>query len=238
MSETHTQNSIGRTLIVCAVHAEAQAVAQGLGFEIELPKDFWSPISVHAEFDVVISGVGKANGAGATALALASKKYGRVISAGVAGSLPGSGLGLGATVIGTASAFSDEGVRTPEGFVSIGDVGFPVTDGIGPSIASGEALSTTLTLPERLLGHATASGVIATVSAGSGTDEHAREVVARTGALCEAMEGAAVALACARLGAQFVEIRAVSNNTGDRGNQTWDLCSALDALSKLFHLVR
>ena len=83
-------------------------------------------------------------------------------------------------------------------------------------------------------------GAIATVSQCSGTDAAARAVAARTGGVCEAMEGAAVALAAAlhdgsiRTG----ELRAISNTTGDRSAQVWDLDAALGSLTRGLRAVR
>jgi futalosine hydrolase len=71
---------------------------------------------------------------------------------------------------------------------------------------------------------------IATVSTCSGTNALAREIVTRTGAEVEAMEGAAVGLVASRLGVGFAEVRVISNTTGDRGSQQWDLPGALAAL--------
>jgi futalosine hydrolase len=77
-------------------------------------------------------------------------------------------------------------------------------------------------------------GDIATVSTCSGTDELARAVAARTRACVEAMEGAAIAHALARLPGPripFCEIRVVSNTTGDRSKQQWDIRGSLVKLS-------
>jgi futalosine hydrolase len=73
-------------------------------------------------------------------------------------------------------------------------------------------------------------GPIATVATCSGTDEAAESIPRRTGALAEAMEGAAVVHAARRLGTPALEIRAISNTTGDRAEQVWDLDRALSAL--------
>jgi nucleoside phosphorylase len=61
----------------------------------------------------------------------------------------------------------------------------------------------------------------------------AHEIRVRTGALAEAMEGAAVGMVAARLGVAFAEVRVISNNTGDRGGQAWDLPGALAGLTRL-----
>ena len=73
---------------------------------------------------------------------------------------------------------------------------------------------------------------IATVAICSGTDEAANEVVKRTGAIVEAMEGAAVVHAATRLSIGAIELRVISNTTGDRNKQQWRLVEALDSLGK------
>jgi futalosine hydrolase len=45
------------------------------------------------------------------------------------------------------------------------------------------------------------------------------------------MEGAAIALACAHAGVPWVQLRAVSNLTGDRDRAGWDRDRALAALA-------
>lgn len=76
-------------------------------------------------------------------------------------------------------------------------------------------------------------GRIATVSTCAGTDGRAATVARRTGAIAEAMEGAAVAQVASRLGVTFSEVRVISNTTGDRGHQRWDMRGALEALSRV-----
>ena len=73
-------------------------------------------------------------------------------------------------------------------------------------------------------------GPIATVATCSGTDEAACQVEQRTGAVAEAMEGAAVVHAAYRLGVGAIELRTISNTTGNRQPQVWKLDDALAAL--------
>ena len=83
-------------------------------------------------------------------------------------------------------------------------------------------------------------GVIATVSTCAGVDSLASAVVERTGAIVEAMEGAAVgvavrnaSMACGMAGGfLFGEYRVVSNTTGDRSWQEWDLEKAIGVLGE------
>jgi hypothetical protein len=53
--------------------------------------------------------------------------------------------------------------------------------------------------------------------------------------MVEAMEGFSCALAARRINpdARFAEIRVVSNTTGDRARQRWDLDRALARMAKL-----
>jgi nucleoside phosphorylase len=61
----------------------------------------------------------------------------------------------------------------------------------------------------------------------------AHQVRGRTGAIAECMEGAAVAHVGVRLGIATGELRVISNTTGDRSGQRWDLKGALSALEKV-----
>jgi futalosine hydrolase len=64
----------------------------------------------------------------------------------------------------------------------------------------------------------------------SGTDAAAHAVRTRTGAMAEAMEGAAVVHAARRAGVPAIEIRSISNTTGDRAKQQWNIAAAFAAL--------
>jgi futalosine hydrolase len=211
-------------LLVVAAPAEARAVLKGLGADEEVAEGNWRVRQDLAGFDVLITGVGKANAAGATARALDLSRHQAVLSIGVAGALPGSGLAVGDVVAAEASTFADEGLLTPERFLDCHAMGFPFGAFEGAAVP----------VDPRLLGVirplSKATGPIATVSTCAGVDALAAEVRARTGALAEAMEGAAVGLVANRLGAPFAELRVISNTTGDRAAQTWDLKGALARL--------
>jgi futalosine hydrolase len=212
----------GRVLLVAVASVpEARALFPGP------PPAFWEPRPVAPGVDAVLTGLGKANAAGAVARALDTTRHGGVLSIGVGGSLPGSGLAVGTVVAGSAAVFSDEGVATPAGLVPASALGFPAgieSETVRPDPTWLAALAA-LGLP---------AVPIATVSACCGTDALAAQTAARTGAAVEAMEGAAVGLVAARLGLAFAEVRAVSNTTGDRAGQVWDLPAALAALAEVF----
>lgn len=194
---------------------------------------FWTPVDA-GPVAIVRTGVGKANAAGAAAVLGLSKAgpagVDLVISLGIAGALPGSPAAIGDVVLATSSVFADEGIETPGGYQPLSAMGFgPFPDG-GDGIAGDEAALSLIA--DRLAGEAFGAhrGVVATVSTCAGTDARAAAVAERTGAIAEAMEGAAVGLVAGRWGVRFLEVRAISNTTGDRDRQVWDLDRGLASL--------
>jgi len=200
-----------RVLVVTAVPTEAEAIGS-------LP-----------DAAVIVGGIGRTNAAAATTEAILRsaeapvKAFGAVISAGVAGALPDGGLTLGEAVVATSCVYAEEGLVAPAGFLDMAGLGFRLGDFEGNAVPVDPGL-------QGLLGQRYRAGPIATVATCSGTDAAAREVVRRTGAIAEAMEGAAVVHAARRLGVGAIELRAISNTTGDRDRQQWDLPGALEAL--------
>jgi len=234
-------------LIAVAAPAEARAVRFGLKIltDIEQSRIFILPV-----------GVGKSPAAARTAFALARHRSAYVLNVGIAGLLPSareitteSGPRLGEVLLASASIFADEGVRTADAFIGCDEMGFPPVPGDEPGLGEANEPSRGLAVlpdPEMadLLGPLADHTVpIATVSSCSGTDAAARELAERTGAIAEAMEGAAVGLA-ARLSGEphadapeaetrrpaFAELRVLSNTTGERTRQLWDLEGALERL--------
>lgn len=232
---TSESTPIKRILVVVAAPAEARAVLAGLETNQDLATRTWELLAIHESIDLLISGVGKSNAAGATARFLDPNRHRAVLSVGVCGSLPGSDdthpapvePRIGAVIAASASVFADEGVLSDNGFADISTLGFP------PLPGAAAAIETDATLLAALRPLADAIGRIATVSTCSGTDAAAFEIARRTGGIAEAMEGAAIALVARRVGVGFAELRVVSNTTGSRTRQVWDLKAALARLSDL-----
>ncbi len=179
---------------------------------------------------VIVAGVGRTSAACATTEAIldAWKRGGvdAVISAGIAGSLPQTDeepLKIGETLLASSCIYMEEGIVTAQGFAGMEALGFPLGDFPGNAVPVDERLLDQLSGTFRI-------GPIATVATCSGTMAAAAEVVRRTGALAEAMEGAAVVHAARRLKVPAIELRAISNTTGDRAEQVWDLQAGFDAL--------
>lgn len=195
-----------RLLIVTSVRAEADAIG-----------------SIR-DAVLIVSGIGRTNAAAATTEAIIRNgPFDLAINAGVAGALPAGGLSIAETVVATQCVYFEEGLLTPSGFEDIAAMGFALGDFPGNVVPVDKAALA------RLTDHLSC-GPIATVATCSGTDEAARQVEQRTGAVAEAMEGAAVVHAAHRLGVGAIELRTISNKTGDRQQQVWKLNDALAAL--------
>jgi len=196
-----------KILIVTAVEAEAKAI----------------PASKNTM--VLAGGVGRTNSAAATTAAILEHgPFDAVINAGIAGILPDSDLEIGDILVADACHYMEEGIETPTGFRDLDDMGFPLGDFKGNHVPIDPALL-------RCCGQGFRTGPIATVATCAGTDSRAREVVSRTGALAEAMEGASVVHAARLQGIPAIEVRSMSNTTGDQDQQIWDIQAALAAIT-------
>ncbi|MDT8441553.1 MAG: futalosine hydrolase [Desulfuromonadales bacterium] len=182
------------------------------------------------------TGVGKAAAAAAAATLLAAGRYRALWLFGCGGACPGSGLALGDLALADAELFADEGSLTPDGFRDLHALG--VTMRCEPERYDNRWPVDT-TLHDRawpiLQQHAEGAGrtlrrgLFVTVSTCTGTSRGARELVQRTGGLCENMEGAAVALVCNQFGLPLLEVRGISNRVEDRDPARWDLPAGMQA---------
>lgn len=202
-----------------------------LGLAEKPVPDPWCPIVLTERLDLVLTGVGKANAAGAVARTRRPRHAG-VLSLGLAGALPSPDSSpppqLGAVILADACRLADDGLALPDRFLTQADLGFPAVERLGESFPTDPEWRRALApLADRI-------GGVATVSTCSGTDAQAAEIARRSnGALVEDMESAAVGLVAARLGVPFACLRVVSNHTGDREHQRWDLDLAFSVLARL-----
>lgn len=218
---------MSRLLLALAAPKEALACIAALGgSRVALMP--WTAVEARPGVDVLETGVGPAQAAGATARYLTLNPGARVVNLGIGGALPGTELRLLDVVLGRESVFADLGIETDQGFCDIGTLGF----GAAPEQRR-SAWSPDPGIAAALRPITPHFGGIATVSTCSGTDARAAATLARTGALAEAMEGAAIAAVCVRLSAPFVECRVISNTTGDRSRQRWALGEALARLGQV-----
>lgn len=229
-------------LFLAAAPAEAAAIA--LALECPTPLSDLQPAASPHGPHLLQTGVGKVNAALAAARFVSPDRHHLVINLGLAGALPDPAssplcfpLRLLSPVIATSSIYADEGIASPDRFITMAEAGFP------PQGASPNAAFDAMSIPAAAHAIAWAAAQlptaarapIATVSTCSGTDALALATVSRTYALAEAMEGAAIAHTIARLHPRvdFLEIRVISNTTGDRSRQEWRLKPALAQLTEI-----
>ena len=197
-----------RILIVTAVQAEADAIGRANGTF------------------VVAGGIGRTNAASATTASILSDgPFTWIMSAGMAGALPNSELRIGEIVIANKCVYAEEGLMTPSGFQDMKQMGFSLGNFEGNEVPVDSWML-------KQLSPLGTVGAIATVATCSGTDEQAKVVEERTGCICEAMEGAAIVHAANRMSAPGIEFRSISNRTGNRDAQEWNIELALKNLGE------
>lgn len=170
---------------------------------------------------VAVLGVGKAAAAHTLTRALVQTPYAGVVVFGVAGVYLPSSLAVGDVCVVRDDVLVDEGVATEQGFLELAALGL---GDAGPFSADASLCERVVSL----LGVPSVRG--ATVSTCSGTDALAFERAQRSGAQVETMEGAALGFACRELGVPWVQLRAISNRTGERARAGWDLPLAITRL--------
>ncbi|MEU2078306.1 futalosine hydrolase [Streptomyces sp. NPDC013489] len=247
---------VHRILIVTAVAAEADSVSAGLGLGAPepLPLPGGLVLRRHADapdgrvrIDVLVGGVGPAavaastgtalayaalTGTGSGAKASASAPYGLVVSAGIAGGFQPLAP-LGSVVVSSAVVAADLGAQTPDGYLTVDELGFGRSNHPVP-----EALTGRISAALNAAGLPHTVGPVLTVSTVTGTADRAAELARRhPGAAAEAMEGFGVAEAAGAYGVPVAEIRAVSNAVGPRDRAAWRIGDALHALRHTFELL-
>jgi futalosine hydrolase len=181
---------------------------------------------------LAITGIGKVNAASATAALLEHFEPELFINTGCAGAYPGSGLAVGDLALATAEALGDEGVVTPDGWNSLELIGIPALSRNGErffnrfpltgwAVDKASHVAQSAGLPLR-------HGTFVTVSTVSGTTEQGIALSRRFGAICENMEGGAVAQVTTLYGVDCLEIRGISNLVEDRDLSRWDISLAVE----------
>lgn len=118
----------------------------------------------------------------------------------------------------------------------IGDLGICLGEKIEPFEAANMTVPTVFKMRNSLLERAEAllqneqthytSGNFVTVSCVSGTARRGNYLRDKHQAICENMEGAAIASVCQDLGVPFLELRCISNMVEDRDVSRWKLTEA------------
>jgi futalosine hydrolase len=165
------------------------------------------------------TGVGPVNAAYAVTRFLSEHTVGALIVCGVGGAYPASGLETGAVVCAESETYGDLGADSPNGFLDMKALGFPVIGGADPVFNR---------LPLDLFPTARRVPFV-TCATCTGTDAKAASLVARTGGAVESMEGAAVVHVARLMGVKVGEVRGISNAVGNRDRSAWRLEEAAAA---------
>jgi futalosine hydrolase len=207
-------NKNRRILIMTSVSPEREAILRGIGQDQRI--------------DVLLAGVGPISAAIQTAKALGANPYDLVINMGIAGGFIGKAE-TGSLVIADYIVSADLGAESPEGFITLDELGFgastrvPVDAELVSSISSACSES----------GISVITGTILTLSTVTGTQETAAALIAREPkAAAEAMEGYGVAMAAGEYDVPVLEIRAISNPIGPRDRSAWRMKEAFDTLER------
>lgn len=182
-------------------------------------------------------GIGKAAAAAAAIGLVVACRTDALWLFGCGGAYPGSGLNVGDLALADGEIFGDEGVRSPEGFLDLERLGYPMRHDQGEERYNHWPVDETLHQWARPLlaehaaerGKSFRSGPFVTVSTCTGTTITAQKIARHTGGICENMEGAAVALACRQAGVPMLEVRGISNRVEDRNSSGWDLPGGMAA---------
>lgn len=182
---------------------------------------------------MAVSGIGKVNAAHAVTRLVHDHTLSLIMNIGVGGAYPSSGLKIGDVAIAEKEFYGDEGVLLKDGFHEADIIGipllkkgrkkyfneFPLDRGLADRAVSAASLLTP---------YSSRKGVFVTVSTCTGTTKRARDIEKKYHAVCENMEGAAIAHVCALYGIPLIEMRGISNMVGDRDRSGWNIVLAAE----------
>lgn len=160
---------------------------------------------------VIRTGVGAVNAAYALTSFIARERPGAIVVCGIAGAYPGSELPVGSVACAQSECYGDLGAASPEGFLDMQALGFPLVPGPAPLYN---------VFPMQIFPAARRERFV-TVNTCTGSDDAARAMRVRTGGAVESMEGAAIAHVATLSGIPVGEIRGISNVAGNRDRSAW-----------------
>jgi futalosine hydrolase len=168
---------------------------------------------------LVRTGVGPVNAAFTLTRFLSENDAAAVLNCGIGGAYPGSALTTGEVVCADSETYGDLGAASPDGFLDMRAIGFPVIDGPEPIY---NRLPLDLFPAKRRVAFITCATC-------TGTDADANSLVARTGGVVESMEGAAIVHVARLMGVPVGEVRGISNIVGNRERGAWRIPEAAAA---------
>lgn len=190
---------------------------------------------------IVACGVGKASAATAVAWLAAALRPSACLMTGIAGAYVGAFVPVGSAVCAATETDLDAGVAYLDAMTSLAEIPLPrvaASAGLDGRTdprpePGGDLFEVFPTDADWTSALSVACGTVpvpfATSDAIAGDLDVAARRAARSGAAVESMEGAGAAVACARLGLPFAEVRGVSNVAGVRDKAAWNVGAAVGA---------
>jgi futalosine hydrolase len=179
----------------------------------------------------VVSGIGAVNAALATQAGILEHHPSMILSVGIGGAYPSSGLQPSDAAVSSQIIYAGLGAMDGEDFLDLEQLGFPLLERNGTKIFN------ILPVSELSRDFAEAAGIahgsFLTLETVTGSFETASRLEAQVpGALVEGMEGAGVAHVALKHNIPCLEVRGISNMVGPRDRSKWKIPEAMQALSK------
>lgn len=218
--------------LISATETEANIITSSL--KKTKFRNFYSGKIRNARVICAVSGIGKTNASHAATLLIERFSPDIIINFGIGGAFPSSGLNIGNIAIASREIYGDEGVLLKTGFKTADSIEIPFVKKNRKTFYNEFPLDKSLIknalrfIKKIPLFEKIKTGAFITVSTITGTDERARELENRFHAICENMEGAAVAHVCALYKIPMLEIRGISNIVEKRNKRSWQVKKASD----------
>lgn len=188
------------------------------------------------------SGMGKTNAAHTATILIEKYSPLIILNFGIGGAFSSSGLNVGDIAVAQKEVYADEGVLLKDGLHTLELTGIPLLKIRGRryfnEFPADKRMSRLALKASGRVGNCR-TGIFLTVSACTGTQKKAEELIGKFSPVCENMEGAAIAHICRIYGIPFVEIRGISNMVEDRDKGKWDVKLAAENCQKaVFHFLK
>lgn len=209
--------------LVAAVPLETELLRERLNMRPVGP-DRWQGRTGVWEAELLHTGIGMVQAAFSLGMACAGGRPDMAVQFGIAGSYRDD-LPPGSVVEVVSECFGDLGAESPEGFLDLEAMGFPLFElkGVPQYNRLHNSRWSSLHVPR------TAGLTVNTVT---GTEAQREARLQRWQPDVETMEGAAFFLACLRSGISFMELRGISNRAGTRDRAAWKIREAAEAVQE------
>ncbi len=227
--------------IIVAVSAEAGILCRNLNRKTRTGSMYYDGSLGGKHVVVSIAGIGKVNAAHACTQLIHDYSPAVIMNIGIGGAYPLSGLNIGDIAIADREIYGDEGVLLKDGFHGMNLTGIPLLQQDRKKYFNEFPLDRKLAIKAvkaaQLITHHSSlitvkKGTFLTLSTCTGTKKRAIELERHFGAICENMEGAAIAHVCALYGVPIIEMRGISNIVENRDISKWDIKLAAETCQK------